>query len=731
MKSRKSFLLAGLAALSLVFAMSCSSPTSSESAPQAEKVTITYKSDKGKAPEAKKVDKGYKLVDADIKALTAEGFTFDGWFNGKLQAKAGDVINANVTFTAKWTAKATKPDTKPEGGGTTPEVKPDEGGSVTPIAKFTITYNAGDQTVSDLPGVKTVEKGYKLVTDDLKPLADTETHLFSKWLNNGSEINEGFVVEDDLVLTASWTEKGAVSSVTFNPTKEAKNGLVPTETKIELKCDTAGATIKYALGEGSEFQTYNPDSTKIIIDGENKDIAIKAYAEKAELKKSTETNASYSLGYTVTFNNNGKASGTTIDPLFIKHDTTPADVPSVEENGYNMTGWTVGSASSGNAYDTNYTVASDIDVFANWEAVSYNINYVLDEETNNQSNPANYTIESQDITLQQPSRAGFKFIGWYTNEDLVTGFVEGVAITTGSTGEKTFYAKWEAEKATGLTVTFNVQQKGDNIVVGDQTEDAVINEPDAPKAAGYVFDGWYETSECNGSPITFDSNLKVAKNGNTFYAKWTPKQFNIIFTAGVETVVGGATKNTLPNVTIETDEPNQLKNNELKVVGKKFTGWKVQGGDETEIKDSTSLAEFIRNYDSDGAKEAGNITLIAQWTEKEFTIQYEKGGVSAIEEGTIQSATGVKISDADTTIAAAPTNANAATSEHSDNGKTFRCWKATAVAGNEGFVAVDNISAEATYEAVVRAIDAAGTTEAGEITLTAQWNSALPGSEDV
>ena len=39
MKNKKSFLLCGLALLSLVFAISCSNPASPE--PQAEKVTIT------------------------------------------------------------------------------------------------------------------------------------------------------------------------------------------------------------------------------------------------------------------------------------------------------------------------------------------------------------------------------------------------------------------------------------------------------------------------------------------------------------------------------------------------------------------------------------------------------------------------------------------------------------------------------------------------------------------
>jgi uncharacterized repeat protein (TIGR02543 family) len=51
-----------------------------------------------------------------------------------------------------------------------------------------------------------------------------------------------------------------------------------------------------------------------------------------------------------------------------------------------------------------------------------------------------YTIESSTITLDTPTRIGFTFDGWYDNIGLT-----GTAITVvpqGSTGNKTFYAKW-------------------------------------------------------------------------------------------------------------------------------------------------------------------------------------------------------------------------------------------------------------------------------------------------
>ena len=68
----------------------------------------------------------------------------------------------------------------------------------------------------------------------------------------------------------------------------------------------------------------------------------------------------------------------------------------------------------------------------------YSIIYVLDGGTNAAGNPSSYSA-SQSLTLQNPTRSGYVFAGWYSDPYYNTK-VNG--IPAGSTGEKTFYAKW-------------------------------------------------------------------------------------------------------------------------------------------------------------------------------------------------------------------------------------------------------------------------------------------------
>lgn len=76
--------------------------------PPAEKVTITYSTDHGTAPSQVEVEKGSTLTDTQLAAITAEGFTFGGWYIGDVAATTATVVNENITLTAKWTQNQTE-----------------------------------------------------------------------------------------------------------------------------------------------------------------------------------------------------------------------------------------------------------------------------------------------------------------------------------------------------------------------------------------------------------------------------------------------------------------------------------------------------------------------------------------------------------------------------------------------------------------------------------------------
>jgi len=83
-------------------------------------------------------------------------------------------------------------------------------------------------------------------------------------------------------------------------------------------------------------------------------------------------------------------------------------------------------------------INSTITLYARWTPIVYNITYVLNGGTIS-TNKETYTIEDT-ITLDNPTKTGYGFIGWYNNEDYTGSII--VNIPSGSYGDKTFYAKW-------------------------------------------------------------------------------------------------------------------------------------------------------------------------------------------------------------------------------------------------------------------------------------------------
>ena len=83
-----------------------------------------------------------------------------------------------------------------------------------------------------------------------------------------------------------------------------------------------------------------------------------------------------------------------------------------------------------------------ITLYAQWSATSYTLSYDLAGGSVESPNPTSYTIESSDITLNNPTKTGYTFAGWTG-----TGLAEAtttVTIAAGSTGNRSYTATWTA-----------------------------------------------------------------------------------------------------------------------------------------------------------------------------------------------------------------------------------------------------------------------------------------------
>lgn len=110
------------------------------------------------------------------------------------------------------------------------------------------------------------------------------------------------------------------------------------------------------------------------------------------------------------------------------------DVPS--RQGYQFTDWYLDDTK----YDFNTAVTKDMTLTAKWTLDRYTISYNLNNGTAT-GNPDSYTVESDAITLNTPTRPGYTFTGWsgtgLDGENNMT-----VTIPTGSTGNRTYTAHW-------------------------------------------------------------------------------------------------------------------------------------------------------------------------------------------------------------------------------------------------------------------------------------------------
>jgi uncharacterized repeat protein (TIGR02543 family) len=108
--------------------------------------------------------------------------------------------------------------------------------------------------------------------------------------------------------------------------------------------------------------------------------------------------------------------------------------------GYTFNGWYIDSDLT-LPYSFITMGASDLNLFGKWTINQYQIEYNLDSEINDLTNPNSYNVETATITLAAPTKEGYTFLGWYDNETYNGDAV--INIEQGTVGDISLYAKWE------------------------------------------------------------------------------------------------------------------------------------------------------------------------------------------------------------------------------------------------------------------------------------------------
>lgn len=155
--------------------------------------------------------------------------------------------------------------------------------------------------------------------------------------------------------------------------------------------------------------------------------------------------------YTVTFNaNNGTGGASTVTVVYDATMTKLTSLPT--RTGYQFAGYYDAATGGTMYYGADGTAARKWDkaanttLYAQWVVEGeYTIGYELNGGTNAETNPGTYTVETETITLADPTRTGYTFGGWYSESTFATLVTQ---IAKGSTGNKMLYAKWTPIKYT-------------------------------------------------------------------------------------------------------------------------------------------------------------------------------------------------------------------------------------------------------------------------------------------
>ena len=341
-------------------------------------------------------------------------------------------------------------------------------------------------------------------------------HHFKEWQATSGNIK---ITNDKFTMPAeNVTVKAIFEANTYTVKLEANGGTIASGQDVTSYTYGVGATLPSA-----DDMTYAGHTFKGWYDNEgltgdpvtaisNTETGNKEYWAKWEINQ-----------YTITVKpENGKA-----DITITQDYGTPITAPTLTREGYQFNGWD-------KTFPTTMP-AGDMTITAQWTLNRYTISYNLNNGTAT-GNPDSYTVESDAITLNTPTRPGYTFTGWsgtgLDGENNMT-----VTIPTGSTGERSYTAHWryngggsggsssypitipgKTENGT-VTVSPRSAEKGDTVTI--------TAKPDS----GYQLDDLTVTDK-NGK------ELKLTDKGNGKYTFTMPAskvEINATFVKEVET----------------------------------------------------------------------------------------------------------------------------------------------------------------------------------------------------
>lgn len=229
--------------------------------------------------------------------------------------------------------------------------------------------------------------------------------------------------------------------------------------------------------------------------------------------------------YEVTLDVNGGAPLET-GKILATYDASYGALPQPSRTGYDFLGWYLGDAQI--TADSVVKITQAATLVAKWQPKTYKL--TLDPNGGDALPEADrtrtITYDAPYGTLPSPTRSGFNFLGWYTEQAAGIKITEATIVQTGA--DATLYAHWQARSSGGggggggsspteYTLTFHVNGGADRKPIRAVRNTTIHLADYATTRDGFRFTGWY-LDKALTEPAK--ENFKLTGDLDLF-AKWT------------------------------------------------------------------------------------------------------------------------------------------------------------------------------------------------------------------
>ena len=476
---------------------------------------------------------------------------------------------------------------------------------------YTANYQINRSTLTINPNGGTYEDNSSLVsfTEDygtIKVISESERrgYNFLRYVHTGGGTYQNLVYtfdDNDGTLTAEYEIINY--EITYdNITEEERAFLInPTEYNVETETFTLRNPNTRVDGSGNNYQDF------LGWDDGNGNVSLTVTISKGSIGDKSYTAVWRENGdeYGITYNLNGGAYETgKTNPSTYTRQTATFTLNNPSKNGYTFLGWT-GTDLTGNTVTVTIPKGSagDRAYTANYEVIPYEIHYhgLTTEEETTLSNPTGYNVESNSITLANPIRVGYEFIGW-SGTDIDDKSIS-VLIPTGSTGDRDYTANFVPIEYS-LTYTLN----GGDYETGKTNPPKYTIESDLitlnnPSKEGYNFIGW------SGTDLVGNTNMVVtiptgSIGHRSYLANYEPIEYTITYDYD-----GGALPSGVTNIDRYTIESPEITFNSPVKEGYNFTHY-------------TMGSDIITSIPTGSM---GNKSLKANYQIKKFNVNFYNG----------------------------------------------------------------------------------------------------------